>query len=46
MPANNATVSKLYGNRRGISGGLNQDALCRDCSMFIDINLVAHGVPD
>ena len=39
MPASNAMVSKLYGTRRGISGGLNQDALSRDCSMLIDIHL-------
>jgi hypothetical protein len=38
MFASNATVSKLYGNRRGISVGLSQDALCRDCSMLIAIN--------
>jgi len=38
MPASNAMVSKLYGNNRGISAGLNQDALCRDCSMLIDIH--------
>ena len=43
MPASNATVSKLYGNRCGFSGGLNQEALSRDCSMLIDINRVANG---
>ena len=45
MFASNATVSNLYGNRRGVSVGLSQDALSRDCSMLIDINHVAHGVP-
>lgn len=42
MPASNATVSKLYGNRCGFSGGLNREALSRDCSMLIDINRVAN----
>jgi len=45
MLASNATVRKLCGNRRGISVGLSQEALCRDCSMLIAINRMAHGVP-
>ena len=45
MFASNATVRKLYGNRRGISGELSRDALSRICSMLIDIHRVAHGVP-
>jgi hypothetical protein len=45
MLASNVTVRKLFGNCRGISVGLGQDALCRDCSMLIAINRVAHGVP-
>jgi hypothetical protein len=45
MPASNATVSKLYGNRRGILSRPSQDVLSRGCSMLIDFNRVAHGVP-
>ena len=46
MPASNATVSTLYGNRCGVSGGLNQEALSRDCSMLTDIKRVATGLLD